>query len=199
MTYVALFLFVVLVNLLPAFAPPTWTLLVFFLVKFDLTIFAVVMLGVTGATIGRYILSNYINWFSHQVFNKRQEENLRYLGQRIGRTPKTNILFTFLYSLTPLSTTALFVAAGVARIRIVYVITGFFFGRLISYTVLALSTKAIAVNIEELFSGVISWESLLSTLLGLTVILLFIFVDWQELLEHKKLKLNFKIWKWNEN
>lgn len=157
------------------------------------------MLGVTGATIGRYILSNYINWFSHQVFNKRQEENLRYLGQRIGRTPKTNILFTFLYSLTPLSTTALFVAAGVARIRIVYVITGFFFGRLISYTVLALSTKAIAVNIEELFSGVISWESLLSTLLGLTVILLFIFVDWQELLEHKKLKLNFKIWKWNEN
>jgi membrane protein YqaA with SNARE-associated domain len=198
MIYLTLLLLVILVNVLPAFAPPTWSLLVFFLVRYNLSITTIVAIGVLGATLGRFLLSCYINWFSQQVFNKKQEANLRYLGKRIGKTPKSNIIFTFIYALTPLSSTALFVAAGIARVRIQYVLLGFFFGRVISYTLLALSTEALVVNVNELFKGVITWQSVLSSLLGLAILLLFIFIDWKELLEKKKIKLNFNIWRWNE-
>lgn len=179
--------------------PPTWTVLVFFLTAYDLNIAAIVALGVIGATTGRFILSKYIHWASCKIFNKKQNENLGYLGNRIGKTPLSNFLFTFVYSLTPLSTTALFVAAGIARIRMSVVLAGFFAGRVISYTVLALSTRAIAVNIQDLTHGIFSWKSITSSLLGLIVLMAFIFIDWEELLDKKKLKLNFKIWKWQEN
>jgi membrane protein YqaA with SNARE-associated domain len=197
MTFLLLFIAVIVVNILPAFAPPTWTLLVFFLVEYKLPLPQVILLGVFGATIGRFILSQYIDWFAEHLFNKKEEENLQFLGEKIGSTPITNILFTFLYSLTPLSTTALFVAAGVAKVRILYVLIGFFFGRFISYTLLALSTRVVATNINNLFDGVISLESLLSAIAGLGVIFLFIFIDWKVLFKSKKLRLNFAIWKWN--
>jgi membrane protein DedA with SNARE-associated domain len=196
--YLFLLGLVIFVNCLPAFAPPTWTLLVFFLTAYDLNLAAIVLCGVLGATIGRYILSHYSLWLSDKIFNKRKHENLNYLGNRISGTPIHTFLVVFLYSLTPLSTTALFVAVGVAKVSLKIAIPAFSLGRLISYSVLAVSTKAIAVNIGDLTNGIFTWESVVSSLAGLTVLLLFIFVDWQELFEHKKLKLNFQIWKWSK-
>jgi membrane protein YqaA with SNARE-associated domain len=184
---------------MPVFAPPTWTILVIFLAKYELNLALVVACAVLGATLGRFILAHYTNWFSHQIFNKRQFENLGYLGKKFGKTHKTNMLFTFIYSLTPLSTTALFIAAGIAQIRIKFVLIGFFFGRLISYTILAISTRSVAANINDLMDGIITWKSLATSLAGFSIIFLFLFVDWIELYEYKHFRLNFRIWKWNRD
>lgn len=198
MEYLLLLLTVLVVNVLPAFAPPTWTVLVFFFVKYNMYVPSVVMIGVIAATIGRAILSEYIKWFSVKIFNDKEINNLKFLGEKIGHTPAVNITFSFLYSLTPLSTTALFVAAGVAHVKTSYVLTGFFLGRLVSYTVLVLSTSLIANNIEGLFEGRITWENALSALSGLSVFFFFIFIDWRQLLENKKVRFVFRIWKWNK-
>ncbi len=196
--YVILLLVVVLVNLLPAFAPPTWSVLVFALIKFGLVLPYVVVIGVIGATLGRFILSQYIHWFSEQLFNERQEQNLRYLGNKLGHSPIANTLITFLYSLTPLSTTALFVAAGIARIRVLYVLTGFFFGRLISYYVLAMSAQTVVDDINLISVGHINQRTIATAALGMLCLFLFIFIDWIQLFETRKFALNLDIWKWSE-
>jgi len=193
-----LLLIIILVNLMPAFAPPTWTILVVFLVKYDLNIYATIACGVCGATIGRFILSHYIGWFSHQVFNEKQHKNLSYLGNKFGDTHTKNFYFTFIYSLTPLSTTVLFVAAGMAKIKATFVLLGFFCGRIVSYSVLAFSTKALAHNFSDITNGIFSWKSTISSLGGIAVIFLFIFTDWITLFEKKKFKLMFRVWKWNK-
>lgn len=198
MTYLILLLVVILVNSLPAFAPPTWTVLISFYTGFELNIYLVILIGVLGATFGRFILAHYIQWFSHQLFNEKQHENLNYLGNKIGGTPVHSFIFTFIYSLTPLSTTVLFVAAGIAKVRLSIVLAGFALGRLISYTALLYSTAALATNIKDLTSGTFSLKNILSSILGLAFLLLFIFIDWKELIEKKKLKLEFDVWKWSK-
>ncbi|PYJ07821.1 MAG: hypothetical protein DMF06_14545 [Verrucomicrobia bacterium] len=55
--YLLVFLAALAVDTIPVFAPPAWILLVFLLVKFHLNPWAVVVVGVTGSTIGRYLLT----------------------------------------------------------------------------------------------------------------------------------------------
>lgn len=198
MAYLLLLLIVVLLNVIPAFAPPTWTVLVIAIATYRLNMPATIVCGVVGATFGRYILANYIHWFSDRVFNQKQIDNLSYLGSKLGNTPKKNIIFTFLYSITPLSTTALFVAAGMAKIRIIYILTGFALGRVFAYTWLVMSTELLAKSVNDVLHGAWSWKSGLSTFGGLLMLLVFIFIDWRILLESKKIRLNFRVWKWSK-
>ncbi len=158
----------------------------------------VIIIAVIGASIGRYFLYSYVRKFSEIIFNEWEESNLKYLGDRIGSTPKRNFIFTFIYSITPLSTTALFVAASIARVNRKILILGFMFGRLISYTFLAFSSQIVVSGISELKLNPFSWQALISTMIGLGLLLLFAFIDWKELLENKKLKLNFQVWRWTK-
>lgn len=196
MVYLILFLVVILVNSIPFFAPPTWGVLVLFFVRYKLEITLVVLFGVFAATLGRYILSYYINKFADLIFNKKAEENLGYLGEKLGKTQEQNFIFTFLYSLTPLSTNALFIAVSMAKLKIKPVIAGFFCGRLVSYTVLILTTGVVAKNISDLLSGVLSIKNIIATFVGLIVLLGFIFIDWKTLFIYKHLRLDFKVWRW---
>ncbi len=198
MIYLELLGLVLLVNIAPAFVPPTWTILVYFIVKHNLYLPLVVVCGVAAATLGRFILSKYIGIISHSLFNDEQIENIGYIGKRLGKTKKANFFFTFLYSLTPLSTTALFVAAGIAKIRMDMVLLGFFLGRVVSYTVLATSARALSSNMVSADGGGLTWGSIVKILLAAIVFLVFIFIDWKALLENKKIRIKWHIWRWSK-
>lgn len=193
--YVAVFLLAVAVDSIPIFAPPAWPILVFFLLYYDLNVWAVILLGVIGTTIGRFILSTYMPWIGHKLLNQWEEENLTFLGSRLSQSAGSAFVFVFLYSLTPLSTTALFTAACIAKVPQLYLLPAFFLGKLISYTVLILTSQYLACDADGIFSGVISWKTIVSGVVGLLLILGFMFIDWKELLLKKQFRLNFQIWK----
>ena len=139
--YLLVFLAALAVDTIPVFAPPAWILLVVLLVKFDLNPWLTVVIGVTGSTIGRYILTRYIPKVSSSIVNRREDANLRYIGSKLGRAKWSSALFVFFYTLTPLSTTALFTAAAIARIRPWHILLPFFLGRLINDGLLVFSGK----------------------------------------------------------
>src|SRR5438874_1404112 len=58
--YVLVFVAALAVDSIPVFAPPAWTVLVVLLLLFHLNPWLVVIVGVTGSTLGRYILSIYV-------------------------------------------------------------------------------------------------------------------------------------------
>jgi membrane protein YqaA with SNARE-associated domain len=195
MPYLLVFFAALAVDTIPVFAPPAWILLVVLLVKFDLNPWLTIVLGVTGSTIGRYILTRYIPRVSSSIVNRREDANLRYIGSKLGRAKKSSALFVFFYTLTPLSTTALFTAAAIARIRPWHILPSFFLGRLINDGVLVFSGKYASTNLSDLVHGEANWKTLLTLLAGLIVIAGFVFVDWRRLLEHKQLRFRFKILK----
>src|ERR1700753_2339103 len=101
MLYLAAFAIVFGVNLLPAFGPPSWALLVVLKLNWDLNPVAVVALGAGAAGSGRYLLAR----LSHRLrgrLDPRRVHNLeaakQYLtGHRVGA-----IAGIALFALSPL-------------------------------------------------------------------------------------------------
>ena len=83
--YLLVFVAALAVDTIPIFAPPAWILLVVLLVKFHLNPWLTVVIGVTGSTIGRYVLTRYIPKISSRLVNRREDANLRYIGGKIGK------------------------------------------------------------------------------------------------------------------
>jgi|SRR5438067_2812557 len=193
--YLLVFLAALAVDTIPVFAPPAWIVLVALLVKFHLNPWLTVAIGVAGSTIGRYILTRYIPRVSSSLVNRREDENLRYIGSKIGKAKWSSAVFVFLYTLTPLSTTALFTAVAMARTEPWHILAPFFLGRLITDGVLVFSGKYASANLSDLLHGQANWKSLLTLLAGLLVIGIFLFIDWRSLLAKKKLRFRFKILK----
>jgi hypothetical protein len=193
--YLVVFVAALAVDTIPVFAPPAWILLVILLVKFHLNPWLTVVFGVTGSTIGRYILTRYIPHVSASIVNRREDANLRYIGSKLGRAKWSSAVFVFFYTLTPLSTTALFTAVAIARIRPWHILPPFFLGRLINDGLLVFSGKYASANISELLHGQANWKTLSTLAAGLLIIGAFLFVDWRQLLEHKKVRFRFKIFR----
>src|SRR5205814_4710234 len=191
--YVLVFVAALAVDSIPVFAPPAWTALVVLLLLFHLNPWVVVIIGVTGSTLGRYILSIYIPKVSSALVIRREDENLRYVGSKLTEAPFAAAIFVFLYTLTPLSTTALFTAAGIARVNPWHILPPFFYGRLITDVVIVYTGKYAAGNASDWLHGQLTWKSLLIVIAGLLVIGVFLFVDWRSLLEKRRLRLHFKI------
>src|ERR1044072_4234686 len=105
--YAVAFMASALVDSIPFFAPPAWTILVFLLVKFDLNPWIVIGLGSVGTALGRYTFATYIPWVGKKALNRRENDNLKFLGRRLAKREKSTFLFVLIYSLTPLSPTAL--------------------------------------------------------------------------------------------
>src|ERR1700694_3034713 len=112
MIYLFVFLGSLAVDLIPVVAPPAWTVMAFLLVKYHLNPWLVLAVGLAGSALGRYFFSLYIQKFSGKVIARQKQEELRYVGKKLDRRLWQTWLLVFGYTLSPLSTTALFPAAG---------------------------------------------------------------------------------------
>src|SRR4051812_13449116 len=191
--YLLVFVAALAVDTIPIFAPPARIFLVVLLVKFQLNPWLTVAIGVIGSTLGRYILTRYIPKISSRLVNRREDANLRYIGGKIGKAKWSSAIFVFLYTLTPLSTTALFTAVAMARTQPWHILAPFFLGRLITDGVLVFSGKYASANLSDLLHGEANWKTIITLAVGLIVISAFLFIDWRQLLEHRKLRFRFKI------
>ena len=104
-------------------------------------------------------------------------------------------LFVLLYTLMPLPSTPLFTAAGMARMRTLTLIPSFFVGKFISDAIMVLTGDYLAHNVGSITQGLLSWKTLLGTVLGLVLLSLFLFTNWRRLWEEKKFGMSFNIWK----
>ena len=122
-------------NLLPAFAPPTWSILVFFTLRYHMNPVALVLLGVMSATFGRAILANVFRAIRGWL-PKGYVANMERIGVRIGENPKQAIGLLALFFISPISSAQLFEAAGIIkRIALGPLLLAFAGGRLISYSI----------------------------------------------------------------
>jgi membrane protein YqaA with SNARE-associated domain len=193
--YLGVFLGALTVDLIPIFAPPAWTIMVLFLVKFDLNPWIVLVLGVSGSTIGRYIFSLYIPKVSNKIIKPRKNDDLEFVGKKLGSKLWRSWLFVFLYSLTPLSTTALFTAAGLGKINPLHTLPPFFLGKIVSNGIMVATGSYLAGSAGSLKENLLSPKSIITLSLGLIVLGGLLFLDWRALLTQKKLKFKFAIWK----
>ena len=100
-----------------------------------------------------------------------------------------------IYTLTPLSTTALFTAAGMTKIKPVHIIPPFLVGKFASDAAMIVAGRYAAANAAGLLHGAFSWKAIITGIIMLTVTAAFLFIDWHALLVKKRLAFNFSIWR----
>ena len=193
--YVAMFLAALATDLIPVVGPPVWTVMVFMLVKFDLNPWLVLAVGVPGSVLGRYGLSLYVPRFFGKVIKQTKTEEMKFVGRKLKGSLWQSWAFVLLYSLMPLSTTALFSAAGLARIKPIQILPPFFVGKFTSDAVMLFTGRHAIQDSVDLISGTFSLKGIVTIVFGLVILAAFLFLDWRVLLEKKKLRLNFSIWK----
>lgn len=193
--YLLVFICSMAVDIVPVPLPPAFTVMILLQIVFKLNIWVVVIIGVAGSIAGRYILTLYIPKIAGNIFKPDKNEDVKYLGGRLNEKGWKSHLVILVYSLLPLPTTPLFIAGGMARLKPIYIIPAFFVGKFISDSIAVFMGRYAAENTEKLLLGMVNWKSITGLLLGLVLIAALLFIDWRTLLQHKKFKLKFEIWK----
>jgi membrane protein DedA with SNARE-associated domain len=194
--YLLVFIGSLAVDCIPVFAPPAWMLMLYLMMKFQLQAPLVAVVGALGSVAGRMIYMTYIvPWIKDKTIARDKKEDLEFVGKKISQKGPATLFFVFLYSVLPLSTTALFTAAGLAKVKRRYLIPAFFLGKLISDYVLLFSGKYVVDHFDEIFKESLSPKSILIMAAALFFVLIFLFLDWRTLLQERKVKIKWNIWK----
>ena len=179
-------------NLIPAFAPPTWMALAFVGFQFPETnSMLLATVGAMAATLGRLTLAR----LSHVLIRKKllsdaHRANIDVIKDRLEkRTTLTVGLFLF-YAFSPLPSNFLFIAYGLTGLPLLRVGLPFFIGRLVSYGFFILGGAAAGRRfaIDSMLSGAYALAWFIGTqLLILGALYCFTRVDWKVLCDNRKL------------
>lgn len=121
------------VNLLPAFGPPTWAVLVFFSLDFDLPVVPLVVGGALAAASGRFVLANGSRRLRPRLSAARVD-HLNRAQAALSANRLRAAAGLGLFAISPLPSGQLFVGAGLMTVPLLPLTAAFFAGRLVSYS-----------------------------------------------------------------
>jgi membrane protein YqaA with SNARE-associated domain len=186
-TYIQVSLVSFLLNIVPAFAPPTWIVLGLYKISYQgMNIFLLALFGVIGSVFGRLIMYYYSGALK-KYLPKQNKTHLNYL-RKIEKGKKLQLfIITFFYSLSPLPSNFLFITAGLSGFEILPLIAGFTFGRIASYSLLIYGEFRMAVFLERFGIGHISF---IADIVGILASIMIVLIDWKKVYErYKKFKV----------
>jgi hypothetical protein len=174
----AAFALIFVINMVPAFMPSSWMVMAFFYIQFDLPLLVLTVGGAIVSGFGRLVLAKG-STFVKRRFMRSKAADLDELGMFLEERRGWLAPTVFAYALTPLPTNNLFVAAGLAEVRLSLVLIGFWAARIPADTFFVWTTDRVFENLGEVFEGAFgSWLAVGLQLLGVTSILLLYALPW---------------------
>src|SRR3954469_6042924 len=98
--YLVAFACVFGINLLPAFGPPTWAVLVFYRLNSDLAAVPLVLVGALAAASGRFVLAHAARRFRGRM-SKERRESLAVVQERLAGSRSKALAGLGLFALSP--------------------------------------------------------------------------------------------------
>ena len=167
--FLVLFGVVYAINLLPAFGPPTWSVIVLFGLNTDMPMAGIVLCGALAAAAGRFTLAHGFRLLANYVPEKTKR-NLAAARAAFERKKRHGIAALALF------------AVGLTRMPIAPFTMAFFAGRLVSYSIYAGSAQIIAQSslgdvFRESLSSPLGIALQVALLIGLVLLLR---IDWEK-------------------
>lgn len=131
--YLASFGIIFGLNLLPAFSPPTWAVVAFLSLNFDLQPLPLVPIAAVAATSGRLALA-LGSRKARGCFSRKRLKALAAARDVLARSPRRLWGTIAFFLISPLPSSQLFVAAGVLKLPVGPLSIAFLVGRLVTYT-----------------------------------------------------------------
>lgn len=185
--YVALAGVVFAVNLLPAFGPPTWAVLVFLRLNWDIAAVPLVAIGAVSAASGRFVLAEGTRRVRSRL-SPRRVANLSAVRDRLlARGRGSTFAGLALFAISPLPSAQLFVAAGLLDVALVPLTLAFFAGRVVSYSIYVGAASAARHSLGSIIRD--AFTSPLGIALQVVMLAALVFllrVDWLSLLARRR-------------
>ena len=186
-----LFVTVFVLNVIPAFAPPTWMALSLFGFRNPyVQPWLVALIAAIAATGGRVVLARFAQDIADSGWlGPRLRDSLSALAETIERRRATSALAFLLFAFSPLPSNALFLAYGLTRAPLILLALPFFVGRVVSYAAAFAGGSIVSRRFEVEMTGAGSLAYFLITqvaLLGL--VYAFTRVDWRRTRDEHRLR-----------
>jgi hypothetical protein len=190
---VLLFAAIFVLNLLPAFAPPTWMAMSFIgLTVPNIDFVSLAVVAATAATLGRIALAKLSRVLVRQrLLSEQTQLNIDAIKQGIEARPVMSFGTFLAYSFSPLPSNYLFIAYGLTSLSIAFLALPFFIGRLASYAFWIRTASAIGDRFD------LDWFDsstyfiiyfIVSQLLLIPIIYGFTRIDWHAVLAGRGFK-----------
>ena len=184
---VTLFAIVLGVNLIPAFGPPTWAVLVLYVLSTDVHPALLIPVAATAAAGGRLLLALAFRLLGRRL-PRKYRRNLRAARLALEKNRRNAILALGLFALSPVPSAQLFEAAGLAGVRLLPFTLAFFLGRTISYSFYVFTAAGLrATSLGDAFREALTspWGIALQVLMLIGLVLLAR-IDWAKRLGGRK-------------
>lgn len=181
--YLILFAIVLGINLLPAFGPPTWSVIAFYGLTTGLPLHLLVPTAALAAALGRFLLGSAFR-YGGKWLSKERRESLAAVRTEIGRRRRSMLLGLGLFVLSPFPSAQLFEAAGLARIPLAPFTAAFFIGRLGTYFLYASAARAAQATSlgDDILRHLTNPAAIALEIATILLLVLFIRIDWRKLL-----------------
>ncbi len=191
-TLAVLFVLILLLNLMPAFAPPTWMAMSW--VGFNLPdgnpfIFAVVAAG--AATTGRVILASFARSLVRSRWMRESDrENINVATRWLRQHRTLTAGAFFFYALSPLPSNYLFIAYGLSGLPLRIIAAAFFVGRATTYAIWAHLGRFASTRLDvesELEGTYLGGYFIVTQLALLGLVFALMKLDWRALVNERRL------------
>jgi uncharacterized membrane protein YdjX (TVP38/TMEM64 family) len=174
------------VNLLPAFGPPTWSVLVALRLGLDVAAVPLVAAGALGAASGRWVLARGA-WRLRGRLSEQRRASLEALRTAVVDRPAGAVAGLMLFALSPVPSAQLFVAAGLTGTRLGPLVLAFFSGRLVSYSLYVGAAAAAGASLGgSLLDGMRSPGGIALQVAMLAMLVALMRVDWVRVLARRR-------------
>lgn len=183
MVWIAVWGLAVVLNVVPAFMPPTWAVLAYFHLYHALPVVPLAIVGALGATTGRALLAMGSRAFGARFVPAPWRANIEGLVETLQAQPTLAISSLVLFALGPLPSNQLFIAAGLARAPLAPILLVFGVARCISYVVWISAAEAADRSLRDVLGPRIGgWQVIMVQIAGFALIFLLLRIDWRRVL-----------------
>ena len=192
LVFLAIFGIVFLLNVVPVFAPPTWSVLSFIAIRYSPNIVVLTVVGAVAATLGRLVLAKLSTVIVRQrLLSDDTRKNIDVVRESLERQQKLTFSIFLFYAFSPLPSNHLFIAYGLAALDLKLIAVPFLLGRMVSYGFWAFTASSVAqlLHYESVTSrSFFSYYFVASQLFGLLTIYVFTRIDWHAVFNEKRLR-----------
>ncbi|MEZ4565366.1 MAG: hypothetical protein R2853_21825 [Thermomicrobiales bacterium] len=149
MVWLAVWGLAVVLNSVPAFMPPTWAVLTDFHLYHALPIVPLAIVGVPGSTAGRALLALGSRAFGARFVPASWRANIEGLVETLQGQPTLANSTLLLFTLGPLPSNQLFIAAGLARAPLAPMLLVFGVARCVSYVLWVSAANSVDRSLRE--------------------------------------------------
>ena len=184
MSLLSLGVVVFLCNLAPLLAPPTWSIIVYFLITREMNPALAVMVAAIAAGTGRYLLALGTRLLRNYI-PEIARKNLYDAGLVFDENHKRRFGLIALFIVSPLPSAQLFEAAGLMHLNLKRLTLAFFSGRIITYSFYAATASTIKTTdfgklLTDALRSPYAWAL---NLISISLIYLIAKIDWKRFLK----------------